>query len=523
MEFRFWCIVLLYLCGASLVWSVWDKWMGYRKKRPPGPMRIPILGNLLLMLPAVMDPTKSKSSSYFLNNWVNFKPAYIIIHSMTKIFGPIMSLKFGINHAIIVGSSKYVKEVFCREEFTHRYADDWFTERSFGKPLGLIFINDEPYKKIKNFTVRNLKDFGFGKKQTMEAAVEEELLQFLDYFQEKSKRSGGVVHMEHAFTLPVLNILWNMVAGSRFSYEDQKLKTLISDVEELSRSFDIGGNILMAFPLLRYVAPELTGHTQQMGIYRKLHEYFRSMLTERRVLGSYSENPRDFVDIFLQKMDENNNSESDEKDLYTEEQFIMVCLDLFTAGSETNANTLDFGILYMILNPGVQRKVQAEIDEVIGKSRLPVYADRLNMPYTEATILEIQRMCNVIPLVHRVCTKDTVLGGYHIKKKDVMIANLHSVHMDEQVWDNPGQFRPERFLSSSGSLKPSSHFLPFGIGKRVCIGEALAKLTLFMYFTAVLQRFSFSKAPGYPPPSENPGKGFTVCPDAFYALVKTRV
>jgi len=110
---------------------------------------------------------------------------------------------------------------------------------------------------------------------SMEAGVGSELTVFLDYIQHKIQENDGILYMKHVFTLPVLNILWDMVAGIRFSYEDHKLKELVQIVEELSRSFDIGGNILMGFPSLRFVAPEITGHSQHMRLYGRLHEYFR--------------------------------------------------------------------------------------------------------------------------------------------------------------------------------------------------------------------------------------------------------
>ena len=109
----------------------------------------------------------------------------------------------------------------------------------------------------------------------MEVAVDEELEDFLSYFRTKLEQNGNVVEMNGMFVLAVLNILWKMMAGTRFSYGDEKLLKLIGYVEELSRSFDIGGNILMAFPFLRIVAPGLTGHAHQMGLYEKLQNYFR--------------------------------------------------------------------------------------------------------------------------------------------------------------------------------------------------------------------------------------------------------
>jgi methyl farnesoate epoxidase/farnesoate epoxidase len=221
---------------------------------------------------------------------------------------------------------------------------------------------------------------------------------------------------------------------------------------------------------------------------------------------------------------QNKNCPDNQKCLLTDEQFVMVCLDLFTAGSETTANTLEFALMYVTLCPRVQKNVQNEIDEVIGSQRLPCTTDRQRMPYTQATILEAQRMCNVIPLVHRVATRDTHLGPYRIKKSDVLVVNMHSVHKNERVWGDPELFRPERFLDENGNLTNNlSHLIPFGMGKRVCMGEMLAKHTLFTYFTSVLQRYSFHVPPEREAPNLQPtGKGFTISPEPYTVLAKPR-
>lgn len=390
--------------------------------------------------------------------------------------------------------------------------------------LGLIFNNGRPYREIKHFTVKNLKDFGFGKKQNMEQAVEDELLDFLHYFEDTIlKDTSSPIRMKHMFTLSVLNILWIMVAGIRFNYDDDRLLRLISTVEEITKTHDIGGNILMAFPFLRILFPELTGHAHQLRLYSKLHQFFRETLHTRLEENDFdSDNPRDFTDIFIQEMNRRKKMNGHDSKIFTEEQFIMVCLDLFTAGAETTANTLDFAMFYLMLHPRVQKKVQAEIDEVLGTSRLPKLKDRQMMPFMEATLLETQRMCNVIPLVHRVVTEDTSLGPYHIQKGDVMVMNTYSIHMDEKVWGDPHVFRPERFLDENGCVNNLSSFLPFGTGKRVCIGETLARHTMFTFITAMMQRYELRPSDKHALPKIKPVKGYTLNPEPFHAIVTPR-
>uniref|UniRef100_A0A8D1B273 Cytochrome P450 2J2 n=1 Tax=Sus scrofa TaxID=9823 RepID=A0A8D1B273_PIG len=176
---------------------------------------------------------------------------------------------------------------------------------------------------------------------------------------------------------------------------------------------------------------------------------------------------------------------------FQEENLICSTLDLFVAGTETTSTTLRWGLLYMALYPEIQEKVQAEIDRVLGQSQQPSTAARESMPYTNAVIHEVQRMGNIIPLnVPREVAEDTTLAGYHLPKGTMVITNLTALHSDPTEWATPDTFNPEHFLEN-GKFKKREAFLPFSVGKRACLGEQLARTELFVFFTSLLQKFSF--------------------------------
>lgn len=154
-------------------------------------------------------------------------------------------------------------------------------------------------------------------------------------------------------------------------------------------------------------------------------------------------------------------------DFFIDEQLLAICLDFFQAGTETTSNTLSFGLMYMIHNEDICKKVQTELDLVVGKKRLPNLSDRNHLPYVEAVLCEIQRYANVAPLgiAHR--SMESVKFFNHIIPKDtVMIVSLYSLNMDREYWKDPHVFRPERFLNSSGELiQHSEQFFPFGLGR----------------------------------------------------------
>uniref|UniRef100_A0A8D1QK81 Cytochrome P450 2J2 n=1 Tax=Sus scrofa TaxID=9823 RepID=A0A8D1QK81_PIG len=176
---------------------------------------------------------------------------------------------------------------------------------------------------------------------------------------------------------------------------------------------------------------------------------------------------------------------------FQEENLICSTLDLFVAGTETTSTTLRWGLLFMAMYPEIQEKVQAEIDRVLGQSQQPSIAARECMPYTNAVIHEVQRMGNIIPMnVPREAAEGTTLAGYHLPKGTMVLTNLTALHRDPAEWTTPDRFNPEHFLEN-GQFKKREAFLPFSIGKRACLGEQLARTELFVFFTSLLQKFTF--------------------------------
>jgi len=201
----------------------------------------------------------------------------------------------------------------------------------------------------------------------------------------------------------------------------------------------------------------------------------------------------------------------------------MIRTHFLQAGSETTSNTLSFAILYLILNPHVQTKMFEEIKNVVGESRVPRLEDRPKLQYTEAVLMEVQRISNVAPFTPPHQLLETVnLRGYKIPKDRIVFLNLYSVHMNKSHWGDPTKFRPERFLDSNGNILKDEHLIPFGIGKRICLGESLARMSLFIYFTTLVQNFLFETVPGHLNPSTEPVPGFTLSPQQFHTVVTCR-
>ncbi|KAJ9598796.1 hypothetical protein L9F63_026670, partial [Diploptera punctata] len=222
---------------------------------------------------------------------------------------------------------------------------------------------------------------------------------------------------------------------------------------------------------------------------------------------------RDFMDAYLKEM---NIQETNPDTTFTEEGLITICLDLFAAGGETTTSSIEFTLMYMVLYPEVQKAVHKELDAVVGQNRRPTLEDRPNLHYVEAVLTELLRVCSIAPFTppHRT-TKDTQINGYSIPKNTSIAICIYSLFQDKEHWGDPEVFRPERFLNSEGKYVKDDWMIPFGAGKRVCLGEVLARSTVFLFFTTLLHEFIFSVPEGDPPPSEIPLSGFTIAPQPF--------
>ncbi|KAL0121780.1 hypothetical protein PUN28_006919 [Cardiocondyla obscurior] len=460
---------------------------------PPGPRGLPIVGNIL-DVKRLVDETK-----FYSHAWCR----------LADIYGPIVGLKLGIAEPLIIVSGKdAVIEMMSRPQFDGRPNECIHRLRTGGKRRGVLFTDGDVWRDQRRFILRTLKEFGFGN-VTMEDMILNDAVSLTTTIESLGKL-GPISNLYNITSIAVLNSLWTLVAGSRYELENPKLTEILSVVNEIVRNTNVTGGILTHLPFLRHIIPGLIGFTTLSQKWARMWQFIRSEVTTHKQTRTHGEF-RDFIDVYLAEMDTKQSSSSVSS--FNEEQLISVVKDLFSAGVETTNNTIGFIITYLTVKQDVQKKVHEEIDRVLGKEILPRVVYKNRMPYLNATIAEVMRVANVGPtsIPHRAMA-DSILLGYEIKKNYTLLANLRSVHMDEQHWGDPKKFRPERFINDNGDYVEDPWLIPFGIGHRKCLGESMARNSVFLFTACLLQKFQFTLPPGHPDPILDGVDGFTIAP-----------
>ena len=235
----------------------------------------------------------------------------------------------------------------------------------------------------------------------------------------------------------------------------------------------------------------------------EIHDIIRKQLRERQATFDPTAPVEDFMSALLRaKHDLEAECESDEERaaLLSEDHFIASIEDMFTAGYETTSTTLKFVITFLVNFPKYQEDIQRQLDEVVGDRR-PSLDDRPNLPLIQAIIMETLRVGNVVPLaVPHVTLKETTLCGYRVPKDTIVFAHTESVHLDPKCWEDPTVFNPYRHIDTEGKLVTNQgNFYPFGAGRRVCAGEPLAKVELFLFISWLFHKFTLVAEDGHPP------------------------
>ena len=361
-----------------------------------------------------------------------------------------------------------------------------------------------------------LKNFGLGK-NALEEIIEEEVDNLLQNIEDHWIDTPLDVY--NFFNITVLASLWRIISGESLKMDDSKLIELMSNVQEALKEF---GNPLLAISLSNI---SLYRFVNKIGLFNfqknlsRLFEYCLVSVESHKEKSIDGDNPLTFIEAFLHKVQTTKDPSHPLHRKIGEHNLVNVLLDFFFAGSDTTSNTLNWAMLYMIQNPGIQAKVREELHTNIGPKKVKM-SERSLTPYTEAVLHEISRKGNIVPITafHQINQSNSA-GQYNIPSKTVIIPMIGEIMHDPNHFPNPSIFDPERYLNKKQNGKflftPNPRVVPFGIGKRKCLGEVLARTTLYKFFTAIIQKYKIISGQDEPIVDKRCAVGFVVAPQPY--------
>uniref|UniRef100_A0A8C5R0K5 unspecific monooxygenase n=1 Tax=Leptobrachium leishanense TaxID=445787 RepID=A0A8C5R0K5_9ANUR len=450
--------LLLIICAVFILATIVRTRRQETARLPPGPTPLPILGNILQF-----------SGKEVFKTFVKFAEKY----------GSVYTVYMGMERIVVLCGYDTVKSALIEhgDVFGARGHLPMIHKLSSG---GVAGSNGERWKQLRRFSLTTLRNFGMGKR-SIEERIQEEAHFLTEEFR---KTNGQPVDPTYYFSKAVSNVISSVVFGNRFEYEDKEYLRLLNLLNQLFRDFssvwaqvgNANDHLLLPGPykafskaideILKFIAEKVKLHQESLD----------------------PNSPRDFIDCFLVKMEQEKSNPDTEFHMTA---IMNTTFDMFFAGTETVSTTLRYGLMILLKHPDVEERIHQEIDQVIGRNRAPCIEDRSRMPYTDAAIHEIQRFIDLAPLgvPHKV-TQDIEFKDYVIPKDTTIYTLLSSVLQDPTLCKYPHEFNPGHFLDSEGKFCKNDAYMPFSSGKRICVGEGLARMELFLFLTTILQNFT---------------------------------
>ncbi|XP_072165163.1 cytochrome P450 2J4-like [Diadema setosum] len=439
--------------------------------RPPGPKGLPLFGNLFTVALSKM-------------------PQHMLVDKWSKQYGPVFWFKIFNTGVVIINDMDVVHETFQSPDVSDRMPFAT-CDRVLGRQQnGIAFSNGTRWKEQRKFFVSVFRkvDIGVTKLEEIVGSQVEIMVSKIRGFK------GGRFDPSILINISIANIITRIITGVTYDHNNKDFQQIVACSGKL---FDISGPAgLFALNPVFSQLPLPVNYEIQRLVEEILHFIHKSIDEHKRNFDP-SKPAKDFIGSYLHEISNSNGNLKS----FDDDNLVVSCFDALLAGWETVASTLRWTFFILTTHPEAMDRVREEIYDVVGSDRLPAISDRPHLPLTEATIAECMRFVPAVPIhLPHVVARDCKIGGYDVPKGSAVAANLLHFAKSPSLWEDPEEFRPERFLDESGTFMRGLEPIPFGYGKRQCPGEQLARMEMFLFVTYLLQNFHLKL------PSEATGK-----------------
>ncbi|KAI7732097.1 hypothetical protein M8C21_018396 [Ambrosia artemisiifolia] len=429
-----------------------------------------------------------------------------VLGSMADKFGPIFTIKFGVHRVLVVSNSEMAKECLTTN-------DRVFASRPKSMATELMAYNNAnpgfapygPYwRQIRRIIVLELGSHHH-LQMLAQMRVSEVRSSIIDMYRTWERNKGSsetvMVDMKEWFGNLIVNMIVKMMFGNHFLPGDEKgdqfLKTIWRFVN-LMGAFAPSD----AIPWLRWL--DLGGYEKKMKRTAKemdvvINEWLEDQKKKMNSTSTVQVDENGDQPVLLASLLARVKEEVTEGvyGFSTDDIVKATCMSMFGAGTDSTTVTLTWALALLVNNPLVLKKAQQELDNHVGRDRKVEESDINNLVYLNAIIKETMRLYPAGPLaIPHESTEDCIVGGYSVPKGTRLLVNIWKIQHDPQIWTDPFEFRPERFLTSKKEIDVKGrHFelIPFGSGRRICLGMSFGLQGLQMILANIIHGFEFQK------------------------------
>ncbi|XP_019429495.1 PREDICTED: cytochrome P450 71D8-like [Lupinus angustifolius] len=474
-------VTILFLLFTLLLAKIYKQIKGKNSmahKLPPGPWKLPLIGNLHQIVGAGSLPHHA-------------------LRNLSHKYGPLMHLQFGEISTVVVSSPDMAKEIMKTHDIAFADRPQFLAAKVlFYEATNIAYAPYNDYwrqmRKICNLELLSAK-----RVQSFTFIREDEVSKFLKSIHLSCQGSAPLNLTKGVFSL-VSTLLSRAVFGDNSEYEDQILSFLKKAIE-LTGGFDVAE----FFPSLKPIH-FITGLKGKLeNLHKKMDKMLQNIVNKQQSKMRLSSNEagnekekESLVDVLLRVQ------QNDSLDIpLTVANIKAVIWDIFGAGTDTSAATIEWAMAELMKNPRVREKVQAEIREAF-KGKETIYErDLSSLSYFKSVIKETMRLHPPAPfLVPRECRQQCKIGEYEIPIKTRVIVNAWALARDPDYWYDAERFIPERFDSANFDLKGTNfEYIPFGAGRRMCPGSSLGLAIIELPLAVLLYHFDWELPNGMKP------------------------
>nr|KAG5693493.1 hypothetical protein BaRGS_006483 [Batillaria attramentaria] len=423
-------------------------------------------------------------------------------------YGDVFSLYMGGRLVVVLNGYDVIKEALVKnaDVFSDRPSGLIFDE--FNNKAGIAGASGTVWKEQRTVSLEILRQLGMGR-NTLASKIQEEVTY---YIKALNSYQGQPVDIKQITHISVSNNICSIIFGRRFEYDDTTFQRYMDTWEDLFSTLGAAG-IVSFLPWIKTLPGDLFRVKKVKASFDDIVNTFLVPQIQNHNHDHTDGDNSDFIHAYIEEI--HKRQESGKPSSIDASNLAMTVSDLFSAGTETTATAIRWALVFLQHYPHVQDTCYQQIARVVGTSRAPSMQDKPQLTYVEATIMEVLRRGNIAPMILHGTSEDTTFRGHTIPKDTVLMVILESAVLAPDVWDDPLTFRPERFLDSDGKLVRSENFIPFSLGRRVCLGESLSRMELFLYLTTMIQHFRFLPPEDGQLPSLEGTMGITNAPGPF--------